>query len=59
MKSLGTYEVMERFNIGSTTTVLQLFKSHGSPAFKIGKDWRVDPDKFEEFLIKKSEQFKG
>lgn len=59
MAILSSSETMEKFKIGSTTTVMNLFKAHGSPAFKIGKDWRVDEVKFEQFLLKQSEKFKG
>lgn len=46
----------------SKPTVLQLFATKGSPAYKIGKGrghWRVNSEKLECFLIKKSEKWKG
>lgn len=58
---LTTEEIMQRFNI-SKPTAIQLFRTKGSPAFKVGTGrghWRVDPVKFEQFLIKKSEDQKG
>lgn len=59
MASINTAETMERFNIGSLNTTLQLFKIKGSPAFKVGKNWMVDEEDFKKFLLKQSEQFKG
>lgn len=58
---LDTQQTMKRFNV-SRPTVIQLFSLKGSPAFKIGNGkghWRVDADKFEQFLIKKTETFKS
>jgi excisionase family DNA binding protein len=51
-RAMTVKEVQERFRIGSTTTVISLFKAKGSPAYKIGKSWRVDKDDFKKFLIK-------
>jgi hypothetical protein len=59
MSSLSTQEVMARFGIKSTTTALQLFKTNGSPAYKVGKNWMVDEDDFKSFLQKQSEKYKG
>ena len=56
---LSTKETKERFRIGSTKTVLELFKSQGSPAFKVGKNWMVDEDDFKAFLLKRSKSYKG
>ena len=58
---LCTEQVMERLSI-SKPTAIELFASKGSPAFKVGAGrghWRVDIDKLENFLIKRSEEFKG
>jgi hypothetical protein len=54
-------QVVDKYSI-SRPTALKLFASHGSPAFKIGEGrghWRVDENKLEQFLIKRSEEFKG
>lgn len=61
MAIMNVSQTMEHFNI-SKPTVLQLFATKGSPAFKIGKGrghWRVDSEKLQQFLIKKSEGWKG
>ena len=58
---LTTEQVMEKLSI-TKQTVIKMFASHNSPAFKVGDGrghWRVDESKFEQFLIKRSEQFKG
>lgn len=59
MSALSTQEVMVRFGIKSPTTVLQLFKTKGSPAYKAGKSWMVDEEDFKTFLQKRSEPYKG
>lgn len=58
-RALTTKEVMERFRIASPTTVLHLFRSKGSPAYKAGKSWMVDEKDFKKFLLKQSEHYKG
>jgi hypothetical protein len=58
---LTTEQVMEKYAIARSTT-MELFATKGSPAFKIGTGrghWRVDDKKFEEFLLKRSEEYKG
>jgi hypothetical protein len=59
MPALSTQDVMIRFGIKSPTTVLQLFKTKGSPAYKAGKGWMVDEEDFKKFLQRQSEQYKG
>lgn len=59
MPALATHEVMVRFGIKSPTTVLQLFKVKGSPAYKAGKSWMVDEEDMKKFLLKRSEKYKG
>jgi hypothetical protein len=56
---LKTVQVMKKFNIGSQSTVLELFRTKGSPAFKSGKGWMVDEIEFREYLKKRSESDKG
>jgi len=61
MAIMNVNETMKYFNISKPTT-LQLFATKGSPAFKIGGGrghWRVDSEKLQQFLIKKSEKDKG
>jgi len=55
---LSAKEASEQFQV-SNDTLYQLFRSKGSPAFKVGKNWRVDKEEFKEFLKKQSEQYKG
>jgi|GEM_PF-6220563 len=59
MPILNKQETMEYFDIKSPTTALQLFRTKGSPAFKVGKNWRIDREEFKEFLKEQSEKFKG
>lgn len=62
MASLTTTQVMERFNIGSDKTVLELFRKKGSPAYKIGTGrghWRVDEDDFKKYLQRECEKDKS
>lgn len=61
-KALTAFEVMERFSIKSPTTVYQLLKEKGSPAYNIGVgrgNWRVDEDDFKAFLQQRSEKSKS
>lgn len=58
MAVLSAKETMEHFQVGHDT-LYQLFRAKGSPAFKVGKNWRVDSEEFKEFLKKESERFKG
>ena len=58
MAVIGTTEAMKKFHIGSRTTIFSLFRTKGSPAFRVGKNWVVDEDDFKKFLQKQSEQFK-
>lgn len=58
---LTTEQVVEKYSI-SKPTVLKIFASNGSPAFKVGEGrghWRVDENKLEQFLLKRSEDYKG
>lgn len=58
---LTTEQVMERYSI-ARSTAMEIFATKGSPAFKIGTGrghWRVDDKKLEEFLLKRSEEYKG
>ena len=58
---LTTDQVMQEFSI-TKVTAIHIFASKGSPAFKVGDGrghWRVDRDKLELFLIKRSEEYKG
>ena len=58
---LTTEQTMKYFGI-SRPTVIQLFSMKGSPAFKTGNGkghWRVDAEKFEKFMIKKTEYYKS
>lgn len=60
--ALTTEQAMERFQIKSITTITELFKKKGSPAYKVGigrGHWRVDEEDFKKFLQKESEQYKG
>jgi excisionase family DNA binding protein len=58
-RAMSVREVKERFNIGSNSTVLELFQTKSSPAYKVGRSWRVDEEDFKKFLIKNSAQYKG
>jgi excisionase family DNA binding protein len=35
-----------------------LFREKKSPAFRVGKNWRVDEEEFKKFLKERSEEFK-
>lgn len=59
MLILTTAETMKMFQIGSQDTMLQLFKMKDSPAFKVGKNWRVDAEKFEKFLQEQCKTLKS
>ena len=58
MGILSADQTMKKFQIGSFTTILSLFHEKGSPAFRVGKNWRVDEEEFKKFLKERSEQFK-
>lgn len=61
-KAMSIKELASAFNI-SELQANTLCRCKGSPAFKIGEgkssNWMCFPDKFEAFLQKKSEQWKG
>lgn len=62
MPALTTAQAMERFQVNSITTMTELFKKKGSPAYKIGTGrghWRVDEEDFKKYLQKESEKYKG
>jgi excisionase family DNA binding protein len=59
MAILNTEETMDKFQIGSYSTIFALFKRKGSPAFKTGKNWKVDEEEFKTYLKKLSESSKG
>lgn len=59
MAVLSTAETMKKFNIGSRNTVFSLFRTKGSPAFRVGRNWMVDEEDFKKFLQKQAEQYKG
>ena len=59
MAILTTSQAMEKYQIGSQSTILELFRRKGSPAFLTGKNWKVDDEKFERYLQKESESRKG
>lgn len=54
----STEETMKKFQIGSFSTILMLFREKNSPAFRVGKNWRVDEEEFKKFLKERSEEFK-
>ena len=58
MAILSTEQTMKKFQIGSFSTILMLFREKNSPAFRVGKNWRVDEEEFKKFLKERSEQFK-
>ena len=49
---------MKKFKIGSFSTILMLFREKQSPAFRVGKNWRVDEEEFKKYLKERSEEFK-
>lgn len=59
MAILNTEETMKKFQIGSYTTIFSLFRTKGSPAFRTGRNWKVDEDEFKEFLKQLSIPYKG
>jgi len=59
MAVLTTRETMVRFGIKSPTTVLQLFATKGSPAWKVSRGWMVDEEDFKKFLQKESDKYKS
>ena len=58
MAILSTEEIMKKFKIGSFSTILMLFREKQSPAFRVGKNWRVDEEEFKKYLKERSEEFK-
>lgn len=50
---------MKEFQIGSFTTVLEIFHAHGSPAFMVGNKWVCDSEELKEFLKERSKKLKG
>jgi hypothetical protein len=62
MPALTVKELSKEFSM-STNQITELCKTKGSPAFKKGSGktspWICFPDKFEAFLVKKSEEWKG
>lgn len=59
MAILKTREIMKEFQIGSFTTVLEIFHSKGSPAFMVGNKWVCDSEELKEFLKERSKKLKG
>lgn len=59
MPVLNTREAMRRFGIKSPTTMLQVFRTKGSPAYLVGRSWMVEEEDLKKFLIKRSERLKG
>ena len=59
MGVISTAEAMKVFRIKSRTTAFSLFRTKGSLAFRVGRNWMVDEEEFKQFLKKQSEQFKG
>ena len=49
---------MERHN-KSYDTIIKLFRRKDSPAFRCGREWQVDENKWDEFLLKLAEKDKG
>lgn len=43
----------------SYDTIAALFKHKGSPAFRVGREWQVCADKWDEYLLKLAEKDKG
>lgn len=43
----------------SYDTIAALFKRKGSPAFRVGKEWQVYADKWDEYLFQMAEKDKG
>lgn len=39
--------------------IAALFKKKGSPAFRVGREWQVDVEKWDQYLIKQAEEDKG
>lgn len=62
MAALSVEQVMERF-VMSRETVLQMFRRHDSPAYKIGPNpkspWRVDEDDFKKYMQELAKTSKG
>lgn len=58
MAILSTEQTMKKFQIGSFTTILMLFREKNSPAFRAGKNWRVDEEDFKKFLKERGEVLK-
>lgn len=40
-------------------TIATLFKKEGSPAVRVGQEWQVDIDKWDQYLLKLAEDDKG
>lgn len=59
MAILSTLQAMEKSTLSRGQLFFSLFRTKGSPAFRVGRNWMVDGDEFKQFLKKQSEQFKG
>lgn len=62
MPALTVKELSVKFNM-SEQTVKEICKTKGSPAYKIGtgkySPWACYDDKFEQFIIKLADKYKG
>ncbi|WP_178313253.1 hypothetical protein [Lacrimispora sp. 210928-DFI.3.58] len=43
----------------SYDTIIKLFRRKGSPAYRVGREWQVDQDKWDAYLLKLAETDKG
>ncbi|MFW6680629.1 hypothetical protein ACOAOT_23690 [Lacrimispora sp. AGF001] len=43
----------------SYDVIAALFKRKGSPAFRVGREWQVDAERWEQYLMKLADSDKG
>ena len=55
---LSIEKAAEKFDVNEITAY-KIFRAKGSPAFKVGREWRCDEDELIAFLKRRSERSKG
>lgn len=57
-QQLTIQDCMERHH-KSYNTIINLFRKRGSPAYRVGREWQVDEEKWNAYLMKLSEASKS
>jgi excisionase family DNA binding protein len=50
MANVMTVKEVAEFLRAHPSTIYRLLKRHGLPAFKVGSDWRFDPESIQRWL---------